>query len=127
MVVETDHPAAEVLRAEGVPVVWGDATRSEVLKAARPETARMIILGMPGAAGCRRVLQLARAANPAIMAAARAHNEEEASFLEREDGMGLVVMGEREIALGMADFAMTRLGVDPAEALQTVEALRAGR
>jgi hypothetical protein len=36
-------------------------------------------------------------------------------------------MGEREIALGMADFAMTRLGVEAAEALITVEALRAGR
>jgi hypothetical protein len=36
-------------------------------------------------------------------------------------------MGEREIALGMADFAMTRLGVEAAAALLTVEALRAGR
>jgi CPA2 family monovalent cation:H+ antiporter-2 len=41
--------------------------------------------------------------------------------------MGLVVMGEREIALGMADFAMTRLGVGADVALGTVEALRAGR
>lgn len=127
VVVEANHQAAEALRAEGVPVVWGDATRIEVLKAARPETARMIILGMPDASGCRRVLDMARAANAAIIAAARAHDELEASFLEREEGMGLVVMGEREIALGMADFAMTRLGVDPAEALRTVEALRAGR
>jgi CPA2 family monovalent cation:H+ antiporter-2 len=127
VVVETDHQAAEALRAEGVPVVWGDATRIEVLKAARPEAARMIILGMPDASGCRRVLQLARAANPAIMAAARANDEEEASFLEREEGMGLVVMGEREIALGMADFAMTRLGVPAADALRTVEDLRARR
>jgi CPA2 family monovalent cation:H+ antiporter-2 len=37
------------------------------------------------------------------------------------------VMGEREIALGMAEFAMTRLGVDAAEALKTVDALRAGQ
>ncbi|WP_198373381.1 NAD-binding protein, partial [Roseomonas rosulenta] len=127
VVIEADHQVAETLRAEGVPVVWGDATRSEVLKAARPEAARLIVLGLPDAAGCRRVLELARASNAAIIAAARAHDEEEAAFLERERGVGLVVMGEREIALGMADYAMTRLGVDPAEALQTVEALRAGR
>jgi len=126
VVVEADHRAAEALRAAGVPVVWGDATRIEVLKAARPDTARLIVLGMPDAAGCRRVLDLARAANPAIIAAARAHDEEEAAFLEREDGMGLVVMGEREIALGMADFAMTRLGVPAEEALRTVEGLRGG-
>jgi len=127
VVIEADHQMAETLRADGVPVVWGDATRSEVLKAARPETARLIVLGLPDAAGCRRVLELARAANPAIIAAARAHDEEEAAFLERERGVGLVVMGEREIALGMADFAMTRLGVDAAASLRTVEALRAGR
>lgn len=127
VVIEADHQVAETLRAEGVPVVWGDATRSEVLKAARPEAARLIVLGLPDAAGCRRVLELARAVNAGIIAAARAHDEEEAAFLERERGVGLVVMGEREIALGMADFAMTRLGVDAAEALQTVEALRASR
>jgi CPA2 family monovalent cation:H+ antiporter-2 len=127
VVIEADHQVAEALRAEGVPVVWGDATRAEVLKAARPETARLLVLGLPDAEGCRRVLALARAANPAIIAAARAHDEEEAAFLEREQGVGLVVMGEREIALGIADFAMTRLGVDAAEALKTVDALRAGR
>jgi CPA2 family monovalent cation:H+ antiporter-2 len=127
VVIETDHRIAEALRAAGVPVVWGDASRAEVLHAARPEAARLIVLGLPDAGGCRRVLDLARAANPAIIAAARAHDEEEAAFLEREQGMGLVVMGEREIALGMADFAMTRLGVEAAAALLTVEALRAGR
>ncbi|MBR0681983.1 sodium:proton antiporter [Roseomonas eburnea] len=127
VVVEASHAVAEALRAEGVPVVWGDATRIEVLKAARPETARLIVLGMPDGAGCRRVLAMARAMNPTITAAARAHDEEEAAFLEREKGMGVVVMGEREIALGMADFAMTRLGVDPAAAARTVEELRAGR
>jgi CPA2 family monovalent cation:H+ antiporter-2 len=127
VVIEADHQTAEALRAEGVPVVWGDATRIEVLKAARPDAARLIVLGLPDAAGCRRVLDLARAANPAIIAAARAHDEAEAAFLEREEGVGLVVMGEREIALGMADFTMTRLGVAAADALTTVEALRAGR
>lgn len=126
VVIEANHATAEALRLAGVPVVWGDAARSEVLAAARPETASIIVLAMPEAAGCRRVLDLARAANPAIMAAARAHDDEEAAFLEREQGMGLVVMGEREIALGMADFAMTRLGVPPAEAMVTIETLRSG-
>lgn len=127
VVIEADHGVAEALRAEGVPVVWGDAARSEVLKAARPEAARLIVLAMPDASGCRRVLEMACRANPGIIAAARAHDEEEARFLEREQAIGLVVMGEREIALGMADFAMTRLGVPAAEALATVDALRAGR
>lgn len=126
VVIEADHAAAAALSATGVPVVWGDASRAEVLRAARPETARLIVLAMPEAMGCGRVLELARAANPAIMAAARAHDDDEAAFLERAQGMGLVVMGEREIALGIAEFAMTRLGVPPEDALRTIEALRAG-
>jgi CPA2 family monovalent cation:H+ antiporter-2 len=126
VVVEADHGLAAALRAEGVPVVWGDATRPEVLKAARPETARMLVLAMPDAAGARQVLEMARAANPALIATARAHDEAEAAYLAQEQGMGLVVMGEREIALGMADFAMTRLGVPAAEAAATVDALRTG-
>lgn len=124
VVIEADHTAAIALRRADVPVVWGDAARAEVLHAARPESARVIVLAMPEAAGCRRVLDLARAANPAIIAAARAHDDEEAAFLEREQGMGLVVMGEREIALGIAEFAMTRLGVAADQALSTVEDLR---
>jgi monovalent cation:H+ antiporter-2, CPA2 family len=46
-------------------------------------------------------------------------------FLAAEVGVGLVVMGEREIALAMAEFAMQRLGLDLETAQETVDALRA--
>lgn len=36
-------------------------------------------------------------------------------------------MGEREVALGVAEFAMARLGVAPADAQRTVEDLRGWR
>jgi CPA2 family monovalent cation:H+ antiporter-2 len=123
--IEADHARAEALRREGVPVVWGDAAQAEVLAAARPESARLIVLALPDAFGCRRVLELARAANPDLPAAVRAHDDEEAALLERIEGVGLVVMGEREIALGMAGFALRHFGVAGAEA--TLEDLRAGR
>lgn len=123
--IESDHALAEALRAQGIPVVWGDAAQPEVLKAARPETARLIVLAMPDAFGCRRVLEMARAANPDISAAARAHDEEEAVLLSRLDGVGLVVMGEQEIALGMAGFSLQLFGVEALGARQTVDQLRA--
>jgi CPA2 family monovalent cation:H+ antiporter-2 len=125
--IEADHARAETLRREGVPVVWGDAAQAEVLAAARPETARLIVLALPDAFGCRRVLELARVANPGLPAAVRAHDDEEAALLERIEGVGLVVMGEREIALGMAGFALRHFDVAPAGAAVTLEALRAGR
>lgn len=125
VVVEHDRAAAEHLRAQGVPAVWGDATRPEVMAAARPERARLVILALPGAAEARAALALARAANPDIIVAARAHDDGEMQFLSGECGAGLVVMGEREIALGMADFALRRLGVDAETAQGTVDGLRA--
>jgi CPA2 family monovalent cation:H+ antiporter-2 len=106
-------------------VVWGDAARPEVLAAARPERARLLLLALPDAAASRRILELARATNPAIATAACAHDDRAAGFLAAEAGVGLVVMGEREIALAMAEFAMQRLGLDLATAQETVDALRA--
>lgn len=125
VVIETDRAAAEALRRDGVPVVWGDAARPEVLAAARPESARMMVLALPDAFTARRVLELAHAANPAIGAAARAHDEAEALQLAARAGMGLVVMGEREVALGLAGHLLERLGIEPGEAMRTLDALRA--
>jgi len=106
-------------------VVWGDAARPEVLAAARPEAARLIVVALPDAYGCRRVLELARAANPDLAAAARAHDDEAAALLSQIEGVGLVVMGEREIALGMARFALRHFEVEAAGAQRTLEQLRA--
>jgi len=95
-----------------------------VLHAARPEAAKLLVLALPDAEETRRVLEIIRAANPGIVAAARSHDDSESAYLAQE-GVGLVVMGEREIALGMAEFAMRRLGLDAEQSQATVDALRA--
>ncbi len=125
--VEEKRAAAEALAARGTAAIWGDATRPEVLHAAGLEGARLLVVALPGAVEARAVLALARAANPAIHAVVRTHSDEEAMLLEAEEGVGLVMMGEREVALGMADYAMQQLGVTAAHANATIEALRARR
>ncbi|WP_170985295.1 cation:proton antiporter [Roseomonas sp. AR75] len=125
--VEENRQAAERLVAEGTAAVWGDATRPEVLSAAALDRARLLVIALPGAVEARAVLALARAANPAIHAILRTHSDEEAVLMEAEEGVGLVMMGEREVALGMADYAMLHLGVAPGAAQATVEALRGRR
>ncbi|WP_372620616.1 cation:proton antiporter [Falsiroseomonas sp.] len=127
LAVDEDRAAAERLSAAGLPVVWGDATRPEVLHAAALERARLLVVALPGAVEARAVLALARAANPAIHVVVRTHSDEEAVILEAEEGVGLVMMGEREVALGMAEYAMRRLGVPPGAAQRTAQALRARR
>jgi CPA2 family monovalent cation:H+ antiporter-2 len=127
VVVEDDRHRAERLKAGGAFVVWGDATRPEVLQAAGLRRARLLVLALPGAVEAREVLRLARAENPGILATVRTHSEEEAAWLEAEGAVHLVLMGEREVALGMADFALQRLGLPAATAQATVDALRLAR
>jgi CPA2 family monovalent cation:H+ antiporter-2 len=106
-------------------VVWGDATRPEVLHAASLDRARLLVVALPGAVEARAVMQVARAANAHIHAVVRTHTDEDAALLEAEEGVGLVMMGEREVALGMADYAMQRFGIPAGSAQSTVESLRA--
>ncbi|MDC7785711.1 cation:proton antiporter [Rhodoplanes sp. TEM] len=124
VVVESDRRLAERLRDEGTPVVYGDASRPEVLGATFPELARLIVVALPDAFHARRVIALARALNPTIETVVRTHSDAEALYLA-DAGVGLAVMGEREIAFGMSDFALQRLGVSAEEAQDTVNRLRA--
>jgi CPA2 family monovalent cation:H+ antiporter-2 len=95
----------------------------EVLAAAHPRSARLIVVALPDAFQARRVISLARKLNPAIETVVRTHSETKALFLA-ESGVGLAVMGERELAVGMADFALPRLGIEARDARSTVNRLR---
>ncbi|WP_426956441.1 cation:proton antiporter [Muricoccus radiodurans] len=127
LVIENDRRVAEALRERRVPVLWGDAALPEVLEAAAPSRARLLVVALPGAWEARRVVELARHANPDIEVAVRAHHDAEMEWLRDEASAGLVVMGEREVALGIADFAMQRMGVAATTAQATVDVLRERR
>ena len=127
IVVEDDRHRAELLGRQAVPVLWGSATQAEMLEAAHAGRARLLIVTLPLAWEARRVVELARAANPAIEVAVRAHHDSEVDWLYAQDSTGLAVMGEREVALGIADFAMQRMGVAASTAQATVDVLRGRR
>jgi CPA2 family monovalent cation:H+ antiporter-2 len=126
IVIESNRKLAEKVKAEGVRVVYGDATHEDVLNAALPRTARLIVVALPDAFQTRRVIALARKLNPEIETVVRTHSEAEALYLA-ESGVGLAVIGEREIAVGMSDFALQRLGVETHEARATVDQLRGSK
>jgi CPA2 family monovalent cation:H+ antiporter-2 len=124
-VIEGQWTVSKAARVNGTPVIFGDATQPEVLKAARPRHARLIVVALPDAFQSRRVIELARAANPAIGIVARVHSDEEYQYLTGL-GVGLVIMGEREIALSMSDYALRQMGLDAARAQKVVDVLREG-
>jgi len=107
VVIEQNLRFAERLRREGVPVVYGDAAWPEVLDAARPAKARLLVIAVPEQAAVRRILAEARRVNPGIELIVRTHSTEEDNWLRRR-GVGLVVMGEHHIASEMAVHALRR-------------------
>ena len=122
-VIEGQWGVSNAARVNGSPIIFGDATQPEVLKAARPRHARLIVVALPDAFQSRRVIELARAANPDIGIVARVHSDDEYRYLT-ELGVGLVIMGEREIALSMSDYALRQMGLDAAAAQAVVDGLR---
>ncbi len=107
IVIEQDLHFAERLRRDGVPVIYGDAAWPEVLEAAGPERARLLVIAIPEKSAVRRILAVARAANPALDIIARTHSRDEGEWLKRH-GVGRVVMGESHTANEMANYAVKR-------------------
>jgi monovalent cation:H+ antiporter-2, CPA2 family len=123
VVVELDRRRAEELRGRGVAAVWGDASAPGVLEAAGIGRARLLVVAVPDGFQARRVLDRAREASPGVDAVVRAHGEGELARL-RERGVGLALMGERELALGMVEYALRALGLREGEAALLVRTLR---
>ena len=123
LVVESDREWVESLRARGEPVLFGDATRPGILEHAHVEKARMLVIAAPGAFQAREILAHARRLNPQIDIVARTHSETEQRYLEQQ-GVGLAVMGERELALGMARYALHRWAIESDEVELVVQGLR---
>lgn len=124
VVVERDRRRVLALRAAGTQAVFGDATAPGILEAAGIGTARLLVVATPDAHQARRLVEAARAANPGIDTVVRTHSEAERRHLE-EDGVGLVLMGERELALGMSFYALRSLGVREGEARVFIDTARA--
>jgi CPA2 family monovalent cation:H+ antiporter-2 len=109
VVIEQSLRFAELLRRDGVPVIYGDAAWPEVLEAAGIERARLLVVAIPDKRATRRIIARARHSNPEIDIVVRTHTDEEADWLAGQS-VGRVVMGEHHTAREMADYALDRFG-----------------
>ena len=123
VVIDQNRRRVEVLRERGVPAVYGDATTPGVLEAAGTRRARLIVVATPQGYQTRRVLDLARRINPSIDTAVRTHSEAEVAHLERQ-GVGLAIMGERELAFGLMDYALRSFGSSDDKVRAVVQGVR---
>jgi len=104
VVLETGDAAAQSLRPRGIEVFVGNAADPVMLELVNIKAAKLLVVAIPDAFEAGQIVQQARAANPAIDIIARAHFDSAVEHLAQH-GATSVVMGEREIARAMIDYA----------------------
>jgi monovalent cation:H+ antiporter-2, CPA2 family len=88
----------------GIEHIRGNAAKDEVLAAANLKDAKLLFVAIPEAFEAGQIVEQARRANPNLPIVARAHFDGEVDHLLAH-GANKVIMGEREIATAMLDFA----------------------
>jgi monovalent cation:H+ antiporter-2, CPA2 family len=114
VVIEDATDIVEQLRAASIEVISGNAADHKVLRAANLKDARLLIVAIPNGFEAGQIVEQARAAKPGLDIIARAHFDAEVEYLSQL-GATVVIMGEREIARSMADYARSKRSraVDP--------------
>jgi CPA2 family monovalent cation:H+ antiporter-2 len=110
VVAEQNRDLVEELRRRNIPAVSGDASDPAVLIQAHIARASVLVVAIPDAAGVRKMVETAKTLNPRVEILLRTHTDEEAALL-RGDNLGLVFMGEHELAKAMTQEVLTTLEV----------------
>jgi CPA2 family monovalent cation:H+ antiporter-2 len=123
--VEQDRRTLEVMRSMGVPAIYGNATRADILQLAHPATARLLVVATPDPYHAQVVIERAREANAALQVVVRTHGDEEQALFERM-GVQRALMGERELAYAMAYHSLRAMGCSDDHADHVLDELRDG-
>jgi CPA2 family monovalent cation:H+ antiporter-2 len=108
-VVEQDRTTVENLRRAGVPSVYGDGARPGILELAQVHRARLLVVAAPDPYQGGQIIEIGRRLNKGIDTVVRTHSEVTQAYFEQL-GVGRAFMGERELALGMARYALRSFG-----------------
>ena len=113
-------------RKAGVPLVFGDASRPELLRKLRLDQARAVVLTMDHTAAAIHAVHGIRRMVPMMRIIARARDEKHALLL-REAGASVVVPETLESSLKLTGWVLETLGIPPDAALRLVEQERERR
>jgi CPA2 family monovalent cation:H+ antiporter-2 len=123
VVVDYDLDAIGDCRDAGVPSIWGDSTREEILVAAGAGRSRLLFLTIPDAQTCGMVVRKAREIQPNIEIVARALYADHLRELHAL-GVGEVIQPELEAGLAMVRVALMRYSVPADDIRDFSEAVR---
>lgn len=112
LVVEQDAAKVDELESLGVPVLMGDAANLELLKHARLEDARALVVTIPDDAAAEIIVLVARKIKPGITIVARAGNRATVRHLT-EIGAHHVINPELEGGLEIMRYTLLELQFAP--------------
>jgi CPA2 family monovalent cation:H+ antiporter-2 len=124
--IENDARLIAGQRKAGVPLVFGDASRPELLRKLRLDQARAVVLTMDHTAAAIHAVHGIRRMVPMMRIIARARDEKHALLL-REAGASVVVPETLESSLKLTGWVLETLGVPADAALRLVEQERERR
>jgi CPA2 family monovalent cation:H+ antiporter-2 len=104
VLIEDSEKRVATAHADGIEVVIGNAASGKALALANIAAAKTLLIAIPNAFEAGQAVEQARKLNPQLQIIARAHSDEEVSYLH-DLGANEVIMGEREIGLGMVAWA----------------------
>jgi CPA2 family monovalent cation:H+ antiporter-2 len=108
-VIELNMDTVRNLREDGVEAIYGDATKRDTLEAAGVADAGTLILTSAGMGNAAEVIRMARELNPTIRVLARAAYLRDLPQMHKA-GADRVFTGEGEVALGLIETILQRLG-----------------
>ena len=103
LVIEDAEARIAAAHAAGIEVVVGNAASGKALSLANIAQAKALLIAIPNAFEAGQAVEQAHKLNPHLQIVARAHADEEITYL-RDLGATQVIMGEREIGLGMLEW-----------------------
>lgn len=121
--VDLDPSRVQLGRRLGHQVVYGDAGDPRVLDSIAADTARVVIVAVDRPERAETAVSAARAAYPAALILARAHDNDRRPTLERL-GASIVLTETLELSLGLAEAALGRLDVPEEAASEALDAIR---
>lgn len=123
VVIELNSRRVDDLRVHGIPLLYGDASKEIILRAAELDKARLLLITTPLAVVAREIVEQAKKIKPTIHIITRAEGIEEMGALH-DQGVGHVVQPEFEASLEITHQALRHLGMPIDEIRQFTDEVR---
>jgi len=125
VVIELNSRRVDDLRVHGFPLLYGDASKETILKAAEIDKARLLLITTPLSVIAREIVEQAKKINAGLHIIARAQGIEEMGALH-DQGVGHIVQPEFEASLEMTFQALRHLDMPIDQIRQFTDEVRRG-